>query len=142
MFELLTELVDTSEFSPRWNCGNWSSLLGWVHVLSDLAIFGAYAAIPIVLAMFALRRKDIPFLPIFWLFVGFILLCGTGHLIEATIFWHPWYRLSGLVKFLTAVLSWGTVLALIRVAPKAMSLPGLARVNQKLQHEITQPAGR
>ena len=80
--------------------------------------------------------KDIPFLPIFWLFAGFILFCGTGHLIEATIFWHPWYRLSGVVKMITALSSWGTVFALIRVTPRALALPGLARVNQKLQEEI------
>ena len=136
MVEFLTRLFNTSDFSPRWFCGNWSSPHGWLHILSDLAIFGAYAAIPIVLASFALRRKDIPFLPIFWLFAGFILFCGTGHLIEATIFWHPWYRLSGVVKMITALISWGTVFALIRVTPRALALPGLARVNQKLQEEI------
>jgi len=136
LFEFLTTLFDTSDFPPRWTCGNWSSPHGWLHILSDLAIFGAYAAIPIVLASFALRRKDIPFLPIFWLFAGFILSCGTGHLIEATIFWHPWYRVSGVVKMITALTSWGTVFALIRVTPAALALPGLARVNRELQQEI------
>jgi hypothetical protein len=36
-----------------------------------------------------LRRKDIPFPRVLWLFVAFIFACGFGHLIEATIFWTP-----------------------------------------------------
>ena len=136
MFEFFHQILDVSDFSPRWYCGNWSSVHGWLHVLSDLAIFAAYAAIPVVLVSYALRRKDVPFLPVFWLFAGFILFCGAGHFIEATIFWHPWYRLSGVVKLLTALISWATVFTLIRVAPLALALPGLARVNQQLQDEI------
>jgi PAS domain S-box-containing protein len=136
LFEFMTKLFDTSDFPARWYCGNWSSFHGWLHILSDLAIFGAYAAIPIVLASFAVRRKDIPFLPVFWLFAGFILSCGIGHLVEATIFWRPWYRFSGVIKLITALISWGTVVALVQITPRALSLPGLARVNRNLKEEI------
>src|SRR5262249_10265764 len=119
----------------RWYCGNWTAAHGWLHILSDIAIFGAYAAIPAVLVLFALRRrKDIPFLPIFWLFAGFILFCGTGHLIEATIFWQPWYRLSGVVKLATALISWCTVIGLVPLIPKALAL----RSPQDLEHEIAE----
>lgn len=133
MLSFLFRLFDTSGFPPRWHCGTWSSGLGWLHVISDSAIFGAYMAIPCVLAYFAHRRRDVPFLPIFWLFVAFIAFCGLGHLIEASIFWHPWYRLSGLVKLGTAIVSWGTVFALMPVLPRALALPGLAASHQKLQ---------
>lgn len=136
MTDLVRLLFSTEGFPPRWHCGDWTDLHGWVHVCSDTAIFGAYAAIPAALVYFALKRKDIPFLPIFWLFGAFILACGTGHLIEATIFWHPWYRLAGSMKVVTAIVSWGTVAALIRVLPRALELPGLARMNAELRHEI------
>ena len=138
MFEFFSKLLDTSDFPARWYCGHWTSGHGWLHILSDLAIFGAYAAIPAVLIFFAIRRTDIPYLPIFWLFAGFILLCGTVHLIEATIFWQPWYRLSGLVKLATAVISWWTVIALIQITPKALALPGIARMNAELQEKVEQ----
>lgn len=136
MMEFLTKLLDTSDFPARWHCGNWTSGEGWLHILSDVAIFGAYAAIPAVLVFFIHRRKDIPFLPVFWLFAGFILFCGTGHFIEATIFWYPWYRLSGLVKLATALISWATVFALIRVIPAVLTLPGLARLNTALEEKV------
>jgi branched-subunit amino acid ABC-type transport system permease component len=130
-------LFDTSDFPARWTCGSWSSLHGWTHVIADLAIFGAYLAIPLVLAFFVLRRRDLPFLPIFWLFAAFILSCGIGHLIEATIFWHPWYRLSALLKVCTALASWGTVIALVRVIPGALALPGMAALGADLQKEVS-----
>ena len=112
MDSILGGLFDTRDFNARWNCGQWTALHGWVHIVSDIAIFAAYAAIPAVLVFFAVRRKDIPFLPIFWLFAAFILSCGVGHLVEATVFWHPWYRLSGLVKVQYGeAASWATVVA-------------------------------
>lgn len=140
MMDYLSKLFETADFPARWTCGHWTAGHGWLHILSDIAIFGAYAAIPAVLVYFVLRRKDIPFPPIFWLFAAFILFCGMGHLIESTLFWHPWYRLSGLFKLATALISWVTVVALIQVTPKALALPGLARLSTELQAENQQRA--
>lgn len=138
MSDILTGLFDTTGFPARWNCGVWSSELGWLHIGSDLAIWGAYTAIPCVLAFFILRRKDVPFPRILWLFVAFIFACGTTHLISAIIFWQPVYRLDGVVKFFTAVVSWGTVIALVQITPKALHFPGLAKLNAQLAHEIAE----
>ncbi len=133
--EFVANLFDTSDFPARWHSGNWSTKHGWLHILSDLFVFGAYFAIPVVLTLFILRRKDVPFPPIFWLFAASILALGIGHLIEATIFWQPWYRLSGVVKFFTAVVAWATVVALIPVLPKALALPSrLADIQAIIEH--------
>lgn len=132
MFEFLQHLFDTEGFPARWHCGTWTSGHGWLHVVSDVAVFLAYTAIPLVLAYFVRKRGDLPFGPIFWLFCGFIFACGTTHLIEASIFWHPWYRFSGVLKLTTAVVSWATVIALVRVLPSALALPGLDVVNARL----------
>ncbi len=136
MFDFLSRLFDTSGFPARWSCGSWSSEEGWLHIISDLCIWGAYTAIPIVIGYFVLKRKDVPFSRIFWLFGAFILACGSGHLIEAVIFWHPVYRLAGLVKLFTALVSWGTVIALVKVTPAALKFPGLATLNAELTHEV------
>src|SRR3954463_15123646 len=111
MFDFLTHLFDTTGFPARWNCGTWTAGHGWLHVLSDLGVWSAYVAIPSVLGYFVLRRRDVPFRPIFLLFGAFIFACGTTHLIEAIIFWAPVYRLAGVVKLLTAAVSWATVFA-------------------------------
>ena len=71
---------------------------------------------------FIQQKPDVPFLPVFWLFGAFIILCGTTHLIDAVIFWWPAYRLSALIKFFTAIISFITVYALIRDLPKVLEL--------------------
>jgi PAS domain S-box-containing protein len=132
MFDFLSKLFDTSDFRSRWHCGNWTAGHGWLHIVSDLGVWSAYVAIPCVLGYFVLRRKDIPFRTIFLLFGAFILACGTTHLMEALMFWWPAYRLAGVIKLLTAVVSWGTVLALVPVTPRALAMPS----PEELEREI------
>jgi two-component system cell cycle sensor histidine kinase/response regulator CckA len=132
----LLDLFDTAGFSPRWSCGQWSEELGWLHILADLAIFLAYAAIPLVIATFVRKRNDVTYPRLYWLFAAFIFSCGFGHLLEASIFWHPWYRLAGLVKVITALVSWATVVALIQVLPTALQLPGTARQLRERVEEL------
>jgi len=130
-------LFDTEGFPPRWQCGDgWTPLLGWLHILSDIAIWGAYMAIPATMWFFARKRSDLRLPPVFWLFVAFILFCGFTHLIEAGIFYWPVYRLSGVVKFATAVVSLSTVWALFQIMPVALSIPGLSKINDELRQEI------
>lgn len=138
MWEFLSKLFDTSDFPPRWRSGAWSAELGWMHIVSDLAIFVAYLTIPIVLLYILARRKDVYFPKLVWLFGLFILSCGAVHLVEATIFWAPWYRLSGVVKLVTAIASWATVLALIPNLPKILALPGLRSTTSRLDQETAQ----
>lgn len=133
MSEFFAHLFDTSDFPARWYCGNWSTGHGWLHITSDIAIWGAYTAIPLVIAYFTIQRKDIPFPRIMWLFVAFIMSCGLTHLMEAGIFWWPAYRLSGVLKLTTAAVSWATVVALIQIAPAALRIPGINRMNRELE---------
>lgn len=132
MLDFLSHLFDTSDFPPRWHCGVWTSGHGWLHILSDLGVWSAYVAIPCVLGYFVVRRKDIPYRSVFILFGAFILACGTTHLMEAIIFWWPAYRLAGVIKLLTAVISWATVMALIPIAPKVLAM----RSPEELEREI------
>lgn len=132
MFDFFRKLFDTSDFPPRWHCGKWDPSLGWLHIISDTLIFAAYFTIPLVLAYFTWKRKDIPFQKVIVLFGLFILACGLGHLIEASIFWTPWYRLSGLSKAITAIVSLATVVALIKIIPHALTLPGIIDSQKKI----------
>jgi PAS domain S-box-containing protein len=132
MFKIVTDLFDTAGFPARWYCGRWSSAQGWLHIISDVGIWSAYTAIPCVLIYYALRRRNLPYKSIFFLFGAFIFACGTTHLMDAVIFWWPAYRLAGVLKLATALISWATVMALAHVAPKAFAL----RSPEELQREI------
>ncbi len=138
MLNFFARLFDTSDFPARWYCGQWDEGLGWLHIISDVATWGAYTAIPIVLVYYVRKRQDFPFHRIFWLFAIFILACGTVHLVEATIFWYPVYRFSGLLKLVMATASWATVFALIKVTPTVLHLPSLVATNARLSSEIEQ----
>ena len=133
--ELFLKLFDPSGFVPRAQCGEWTTGLIWLHNASDFFIWTAYLAIPIVLLFFAYRRRDeLPFRQLFWLFGLFILACGTTHLIDIVLFYYPIYRLAGVVKFITAAASWGTVFALISIVPRALAM----RTPEALEREIAE----
>ncbi|MDA1055715.1 MAG: ATP-binding protein [Planctomycetota bacterium] len=132
MLSFFANLFDTTDFPDRWHCGDWSLTLGWLHIVSDVVIFGAYTAIPLMLLYFIFKKKTGAFLPVFALFAVFILACGFVHLIEASIFWQPWYRLSGLMKGVTAVASVWTVIALVPLMPQFLQM----RTPEELEREI------
>jgi two-component system, chemotaxis family, sensor kinase Cph1 len=113
-------LFDTSLWPARWHCGYWSDFHGWLYISSDLMIWLAYFMIPIIIFNYVSRRKQvIKFSGIYLLFAAFILLCGTTHFLDASMFWVPMYRLNGLVRFFTAVISLMTVYYLIKILPEA-----------------------
>src|SRR5882724_1922019 len=96
--EFFIKLFQTDDFPARWHCGRWSGFLGWLYISSDATIWLAYFIIPVILILFVQKRPDVPFLPIFWFFVAFIVLCGTTHLVDVVLFWSPLYRLSALIR--------------------------------------------
>ena len=120
--DFFTGLLDTSYWPPRWICGEWSDFHGWLYILSDLAIWGAYFLIPLFLIRFIEKKPGVPLPTVFWLFGAFILLCGLTHLLDAIMFYWPAYRLNGLIRFFTAIISWATVIALAKFLPQALKL--------------------
>ncbi|MGE3164523.1 MAG: response regulator [Planctomycetota bacterium] len=127
-------LFDTRDFPQRWHCGTWSATHGWVHIVSDLLIWLAYLSIPVALWWVARRRPDVPFRHLFLLFGSFIVACGLTHFLEALLFWWPAYRLLGLVKVGTAVVSVLTAVVLVRVLPDVLAL----RTPAALEREVAE----
>jgi PAS domain S-box-containing protein len=130
MFEFFGRLFDSAGFVPRKDCGDWTPGLLWLHVGSDLFIWLAYLSIPLVLVYFLRKQRKLPFPWLIGLFAVLILACGFTHFLDALMFEKPLYRLAGLVKFLTAVVSWATVVALIAAVPRVTAavaaLPGVS----------------
>ncbi len=118
-----TSLLRTDNWPPRWNCGTWSPFLGWFYIASDFLIWAAYFTIPGILFYFTRKNNLIKsYKGIFFFFIGFILLCGLTHLIDVLIFWWPAYRVSAIIRFGTAIISIGTVFALVKIVPRALEL--------------------
>ena len=137
-------------YTPRRVCMFEEQPLIWLHVLSDLLIGLSYYSIPFALVYFIRRRRDLAFSWIFWLFALFILACGTTHMFGVVDIWRPMYKVDGLVRLATAIISVGTAVVLWPLLPKALALPSpaqlegvvrdrtaeLARANQALRDEM------
>lgn len=122
-------------------CFLWQPELIWLHVISDSAIALAYYSMPAALIYFAMRRSDLVFRGVFVLTGLFILACGTTHVMNVWTLWHPDYRLDGIIKALTAVVSLGTSYAMWRAMPVALTLPStgqLERANYTLNIEVNE----
>jgi PAS domain S-box-containing protein len=115
-------LFAMDQWPERWHCGNWSDFHGWLYILSDITIWAAYFAIPIIIVKYIVQKSDLRFFTIYFLFAAFILACGLTHLLDALTFWFPIYRLNALVRFVTAIISWLTVYQLLKILPQAFSL--------------------
>jgi len=134
VIEFFAGLFDTSDWPPRWHCGKWSDFHGWLYIISDLMVWCAYFAIPLIIIRFISRKHDARFIRLYFLFAGFILACGATHFLDAITFWIPVYRLNALVRAITGIISWITVFSLIRVLPVAFTL----RTSKDLEGEVEQ----
>lgn len=112
----------------------------WLHVLSDGVIALAYFMIPVVLLYFLRRiRTRLSFNWAIALFAAFIVLCGTGHVLDIVTVWQPVYYLQGWVRALTAAVSIATALAIVPLVPKLLSMKTpdeLETANAKLREEV------
>ena len=138
MTDFLAGLFDNS-FMPHGMCYQWDPGIVWLHAVSDGVIAMSYFVIPLLLVSLVRKRPDLDFKWMFVLFGAFILACGTTHLLEIWTIWNGTYRVTGVVKGLTAGISAATAVLLIPLVPRAAALPSpsdLAAANEALRREI------
>lgn len=126
-------------FMPHGMCYLWRVDILLMHVLSDALIGAAYLSIPVVIWLISLRRPDILFRPVAYLFILFILCCGATHLFSIYTIWTPAYFTEGALKILTALISVATAIALWPLLPKALAMPSTAQLkqtNESLSDEV------
>ncbi len=134
MMEFIKNLF-SQEFMPHGHCLFWKTELLRLYVIGDGLTAIAYYTIPVAIAYFVYKRKDIAFKWIFVLFAIFIVLCGTTHLMFIWTLWNPMYRLEIVIKLLTAVVSIATAIIVWPIISKALALPSptqLKKVNKEL----------
>jgi Cu+-exporting ATPase len=115
-----------------------SPLLMMVMALANGSIAVSYFSIPVFLAAFTSRRKDMPFSWIIVLFGGFIMACGATHVMHILGLWWPvdWWQagfdsICALISAATAVLLWP-------ILPRLLAIPSptaLRVVNRQLEGE-------
>ena len=136
MFDWIDALFESDIFMPHGHCYLWGRQTLWLNVCADALIALAYLTIPAALFAFVKRRRDLAFPSIFVLFGLFIVLCGMTHVIAVWTIWTPVYRLAGVVKLLTGLVSAVTAYLTWRLIPIALRIPSpaaLERANEQLR---------
>ena len=127
MGEFLRRLF-RSDFMPHGLCWQWEPWVVWTNVLADSAIFLCYLFIGVTLIRIAARRRDVVANVVLVLFGAFIVSCGCTHAMEVYNTWHGVFRLSALIKLLTAGISAVAAIPLVRILPKLLAVPALNEV--------------
>ncbi len=122
-----------NDFMPHGHCYFWKPEIVWLHAGSDALITLSYYSIPLAMFYFIRKKKDVPFHWIGLLFAAFIFACGTTHLLEIWTMWNGTYRLSGLVKAVTAGISMVSAVAAFKVLPLALERPGPGELERRVR---------
>jgi PAS domain S-box-containing protein len=139
MFVMLADLFKDASLLPHGYCLLWDPWLISAHLFSDIAIFLAYAAIPVAIYMFLRKRPTLAMSNLAWLFALFILFCGITHLASAVALYLPIYEMQAGIKVVTAGVSLATAFVIFPLIPKALAIPSpddLQRVISQLQTEV------
>lgn len=139
--EILRQIFSSADLTPHGFCFLWREDLLLLNVGADAAIGLSYYAIPIALTYFVLKRRDVAFGSLFWMFAAFILACGTTHWFEIWTIWDPVYGVQGAIKLVTAAVSVATAVAVWGLMPRALALPSPSQyheVRSALTSEIQQ----
>jgi signal transduction histidine kinase len=141
VLDFLRRLLDADALAPHGICLSWRPELLWTHVIADALIAAAYFSIPVALAVFVSRRRDLAFSWLIVLFAIFITACGTTHLFAIWTLWNPDYGPEAVVKALTALASVGTAIVMWPLIPRALALPSpaqLTRANEALVARVVE----
>jgi len=120
-------------------CLLWQPGLVALHVVSDAAIALAYFAIPITLAVFVRKRRDLErqhqALAVF--FGVFITACGLTHVASIVVLWIPLYGAEGVLKAITALASVGTAVLLPFLVPQLLRIPSPRALEAEIRSHRT-----
>ena len=108
----------------------WRSVLLWLNALSDLLIICTFL---LTLFCFIRKRQDFAYPWLIGIFIGFIIACGTRHLLSTmTIYWP-----NETAKGFAAILSVVTALLMIWITPQILSLPRTEQLQAEIQQRKT-----
>ncbi|MBK0404063.1 hypothetical protein I5M27_13795 [Adhaeribacter sp. BT258] len=141
MLEYVQNLFESVGFIPHGHSFSWQPAILATNVAGDALTALAFLAIPPVLLFLTKKRKDLTHKYVFIFFALFLFLCSITHLFGIVTVWNPVYRIQGVFKIITGVVSVITAFMLYRALPDLMRIPGqkrLEEVNIKLRKEVAE----
>jgi PAS domain S-box-containing protein len=130
----------TTDLMPHGRCWGWEPWVVWTNVLPDALIALAYFVISLTLFEIIRKRRETILNGLVLLFSAFILACGVTHAMEVVNTWSSLFRLAGVLKILTALVSLVTAYCLLRLMPKLVVTPNLDQALE-LRHTLNREMG-
>lgn len=121
MLDFFGRLFDTAGFTSRATGEGLTGELVGIQSLADSLIGLAFLALLILLFFCAWSsRNALPIDRVVWLVGAFLVACSWMQFVDVASYYIPFYRFVALVKTITAVVCWATVIALIRSGPRTL----------------------
>ncbi len=139
MLNRIWDFLSTEGFQPHGMCLLWRPDVFWGHLIADAVIAVSYFSIPVALLYLLMRRRDLMYSWVIYLFVGFIVACGVTHLFAIWTLFVPDYGIQAILKVITAAVSLTTAIAIWPLMPKFVALPSVSTLenrNARLAEEI------
>ena len=123
----LPRLFNSEEIAPLGQSFSWLSSITWSSSLSEGIISIMYLIIPLAFSYYSGKYQSTLYTKkVFWLFLLFILSCGTTLLTEILTIWQPdyqaptWFKLINVIVLLaTAITIWPYITKLIQNSSNA-----------------------
>jgi signal transduction histidine kinase/ActR/RegA family two-component response regulator len=141
MASWIWDFLSTEGFQPHGICLLWRRDVFWAHLGGDAVIAVAYFSIPLAIVCFAIRRPDLRYSWVLYLFGAFIVACGITHLFGIWTMFVPDYGVQAVMKVATAAISAATAIALWPLMPRLLAVPGPAQLeerNARLAREVAE----
>jgi PAS domain S-box-containing protein len=131
--------------APHGICLSWDPVLLTAHAASDAAMGLSYIACGGVIFWFGRRRPDMGAPVLFWSLAAVFGFCGLTHLSNIVTMWVAAYEIQAVLKSVAAASSVVTISVLAILAPRALTIPSLAQLqdanvellNERAEHERT-----
>ncbi|MES2374242.1 MAG: ATP-binding protein [Bacteroidota bacterium] len=126
------QLLQIPNLNQTWQGGDrWSSLNGWLYMVSYFMICVACFIIPVVIGRYLFRKQVNPYYRrIYILFGAFIFTTGTTFFLDAFSVWIPIYTIKAIASLITGIVSVITLFYLFKFLPRAFTL----RVSKKREN--------
>jgi PAS domain S-box-containing protein len=120
-----SKLFESSDWPARWHDARWSQFHGWLYIIGDLLAGSACLFAIIAVIKYFPRKPGRRMTSIYFMLIVTILACGSVQILDAITFWIPVYRLNALALISAGMLSWFTLIFLVRFSPFAASLKSI-----------------
>src|SRR5450432_236199 len=85
-WDFFVKLLNNSGRPPRWYCGQWTAFHRKPNIINDLLKWSSYFSLPISIIIFILKKQDVRFVRLYFLFAAFIPDRGTTWLSDTIVF--------------------------------------------------------